>query len=100
MTWGNDSDPRIGMIWKVDTLYTPTVPAPFGRNESMKKPSKRKASAKKTPDPRSARHASAKRPRSRQNKASVTLDTDGKLTFNHAMVYVKDVERGLIFYRD
>jgi catechol 2,3-dioxygenase-like lactoylglutathione lyase family enzyme len=26
--------------------------------------------------------------------------SDGKLTFNHAMVYVKDVERALRFYRD
>jgi catechol 2,3-dioxygenase-like lactoylglutathione lyase family enzyme len=25
---------------------------------------------------------------------------DGKLTFNHAMIYVKDVERGLRFYHD
>jgi catechol 2,3-dioxygenase-like lactoylglutathione lyase family enzyme len=25
---------------------------------------------------------------------------EGKLTFNHAMIYVKDVERGLRFYRD
>ena len=47
-----------------------------------------------------AKHASAKHPRSQQNKSSVTLDADGKLTFNHAMVYVKDVERGLSFYRD
>jgi hypothetical protein len=27
-------------------------------------------------------------------------DTDGKLTSNHATTYVKDVERGLRFYRD
>jgi catechol 2,3-dioxygenase-like lactoylglutathione lyase family enzyme len=26
--------------------------------------------------------------------------SDGKLTFNHAMIYCKDVERGLTFYRD
>ena len=25
---------------------------------------------------------------------------DGKLTFNHAMIYCKDVERGMAFYRD
>jgi catechol 2,3-dioxygenase-like lactoylglutathione lyase family enzyme len=66
----------------------------------MKKPTQRKTSAKKTPDVRSAKPAGAKHPRSQQDKASVTLDTDGKLTFNHAMVYVKDVERGLSFYRD
>ena len=61
----------------------------------MKKSTRKKASAKRTPPPRHAKHAGAKHPRSQQNKASVTLDADGKLTFNHAMVYVKDVERGL-----
>ena len=70
------------------------------RNDSMKKPIKKKASAKKILDSRFAKQASAKHPRSKQNKVSVTLDSDGKLTFNHAMVYVKDVERGLSFYRD
>ena len=66
----------------------------------MKKPTRKKASAKRTPPPRSAKHTGAKHPRPQQNKASVALDADGKLTFNHAMVYVKDVERGLGFYRD
>ena len=32
--------------------------------------------------------------------ASVAIPDDGKLTFNHAMVYVKDVNRALGFYRD
>lgn len=66
----------------------------------MKKQTQRKASAKKTPDRRSARHRGAKRRGSAQKKTSVTVNNDGKLTFNHAMVYVKDVERGLSFYRD
>jgi catechol 2,3-dioxygenase-like lactoylglutathione lyase family enzyme len=66
----------------------------------MKKPTRKKVSPKRTPPPQSAKHASAKHRRSQQNKASVTLDADGKLTFNHAMVYVKDVDRGLAFYRD
>jgi catechol 2,3-dioxygenase-like lactoylglutathione lyase family enzyme len=67
----------------------------------MKKSSQRKSSAKKkTPDPRSMRRAGAKHAGLHHNKTSVTPDTDGKLTFNHAMVYVKDVERGLSFYRD
>ena len=61
----------------------------------MKKPTRKKASAKRTPPSRPAKHAGSK-----HNKASVTLDANGKLTFNHAMVYVKDVERGLGFYRD
>src|SRR6201993_485351 len=66
----------------------------------MKKPTGKKASAKRAPPPRPAKHASARHTRSQQNKASFTADADGKLTFNHAMVYVKDVERGLAFYRD
>ena len=66
----------------------------------MKKPTRKKASAKRTPPPRPAKHASSKHTGSQQNKASVTLDAKGKLTFNHAMVYVKDVERGLSFYQD
>jgi catechol 2,3-dioxygenase-like lactoylglutathione lyase family enzyme len=34
-------------------------------------------------------------------KASASSSaTDRKLTFNHAMIYVKDVERGMRFYRD
>ncbi len=28
------------------------------------------------------------------------MDIKGQLTFNHAMIYVKDVDRGLRFYRD
>jgi catechol 2,3-dioxygenase-like lactoylglutathione lyase family enzyme len=31
---------------------------------------------------------------------AAATSTDGKLTFNHAMIYCKDVERGLGFYRD
>ncbi len=66
----------------------------------MKKPTQRKTFAKKTPDPRAMKRAHAKRPRRQPHKAAVRSDNGGKLTFNHAMVYVKDVERGLRFYRD
>ncbi|MGA7552944.1 MAG: VOC family protein, partial [Candidatus Acidiferrales bacterium] len=66
----------------------------------MNKPTHRKAFAKKTLAPRTARHASTNQSASQRKKTSVTLDTGGKLTFNHAMLYVKDVERGLTFYRD
>ena len=64
----------------------------------MKKPTRKKASAKRTPPPRAAKHEGSKHPRSQQNTASATLE--GRLTFNHATVYVKDVEHGLAFYRD
>ena len=66
----------------------------------MKKPKARKTSAKNSGGARSAKALAAKRARQTGTKASVTLDTDGKLTFNHAMIYVKDVERGFRFYRD
>jgi catechol 2,3-dioxygenase-like lactoylglutathione lyase family enzyme len=46
------------------------------------------------------RHASAKPPGTQRNKATAALDTAGKLAFNHAMIYVKDVERGVSFYHD
>jgi hypothetical protein len=66
----------------------------------MKKRKARKVSAKKTGGPRSAKPLYAKRTRPTGTKTSVTLDTAEKLTFNHAMIYVKDVERGFRFYRD
>lgn len=66
----------------------------------MKKAKVRKASAKKTRAPRSPKRPAAKRPKPRANKPPVSLHTGGKLTFNHAMIYVKDVERGVRFYRD
>jgi len=69
-------------------------------DDSMKKSRARKASAKKTQNPRAAKSAPARQARSRRNKASASIDTEGKLTFNHAMIYVKEVDRGLRFYRD
>jgi catechol 2,3-dioxygenase-like lactoylglutathione lyase family enzyme len=66
----------------------------------MKKPTARKASAKKTQNPRAAKSSSARQARLRRNKVSAPVDNEGKLTFNHAMIYVKDVDRGLRFYRD
>lgn len=66
----------------------------------MKKSGRIKSSAKKTADKRSARRASPPKVRSLMNKATVAAKSEGKLTFNHAMVYVKDVGRALGFYRD
>lgn len=48
---------------------------------------------------KTAKHAGKKKPTSNARAAS-TSGNDAKLTFNHAMIYVKDVERGLSFYRD
>ena len=66
----------------------------------MTKPKTRKISAKNSGGPRSAKKLAAKRARRTGTKASITSDPAGKLTFNHAMIYVKDVERGFRFYRD
>ena len=56
--------------------------------------------AKKTSGARSARRRAPKDARSHLNKTSVLPENDEKLSFNHAMIYAKDVERGLAFYRD
>lgn len=65
----------------------------------MKKSARIKASAK-TADARAAKRKSSAKSRSRLNTAPVTPESGVKLTFNHAMIYVKDVERALGFYRD
>ncbi len=58
----------------------------------MKK-SPKKTSAKKTSPKRAA-----KRPAAKASAAAPTAA--GKLSFNHAMIYVKDVERATRFYHD
>ena len=71
----------------------------------MKKP-KAKRAAKKTQAKRPAKRAIAKKtkaPGAKRSKSPVVapvLETGEKLTFNHAMIYVKDVERALRFYHD
>jgi len=66
----------------------------------MKKPTRKKLSTKKTPGARSSKRASAAIRKAQSNKGFVGRETEGKLAFNQAMIYVKDVERGLVFYRD
>ena len=43
---------------------------------------------------------SPKKPLAAKTSAAAVPASDGKLTFNHAMIYCKDVERGVSFYRD
>ncbi len=59
----------------------------------MKKRPPKKSSAKKSSPKRAA-----KRPAAKPSAAAAT--TAGKLSFNHAMIYVKDVERAIRFYHD
>jgi catechol 2,3-dioxygenase-like lactoylglutathione lyase family enzyme len=65
----------------------------------MKKPV-RKASAKKVGHPRFTKRVAVKRSRTVETRTSANLHSGGNLTFNHAMIYVKDVDRALRFYRD
>ncbi len=81
-----------------------------------KKAVTKKASAKKTSTPRAAKRAAVKPEKRTATKASKSVVAkavksvpvkasslsadEGKLTFNHAMIYAKDVARALAFYRD
>jgi predicted enzyme related to lactoylglutathione lyase len=57
------------------------------------KPIKRAKSSK-------AQSSKAKAARPAAATPAAAAVSDGKLTFNHAMIYCKDVERGMAFYRD
>jgi catechol 2,3-dioxygenase-like lactoylglutathione lyase family enzyme len=85
-------------------------------------PTKRKAAAKKTQTkpritaqaklaktkpvakkraPRSAsRHSIPAKPKAKSSVTSPSLSNTGKISFNHAMIYSKEVQRSLEFYRD
>jgi len=76
---------------------------------NKKAPARKQAPAKKKSSParpakRAATKASAKArakaaPSSAKPVATASVD-EGKLTFNHAMIYSKDVARAMQFYRD
>jgi catechol 2,3-dioxygenase-like lactoylglutathione lyase family enzyme len=55
----------------------------------------RKAKPAKPPAKKPAPKAKSSKP-----AAAAVSESDGKLTFNHAMIYAKDVARALTFYRD
>ena len=80
---------------------------------------KKKAATKKTAMKAAAKKSRAARPAKRTGRAAKSAPAkraatkaanapakvaapadEGKLTFNHAMIYVKDVDRGMAFYRD
>ena len=79
----------------------------------MKKAAKKKSAAKKTLTSAAKRQAAApgkraaaKPPKPSRTKALAASKApappadQGKLSFNHAMIYVKDVQRAIAFYRD
>ena len=65
----------------------------------MKKSAPKRVVTKKTPRARSAKSKTRRRGRLPSAKARGSA-SNGKLALNHAMIYVKDVERALGFYRD
>ena len=70
------------------------------KKAKAKKAPAKKAQASRPAKPLAAKTAKAKPAKPLQKKAAPSPAADGKLTFNHAVIYVKDVERGLRFYRD
>ena len=62
----------------------------------MKKSAKRKPKSKPAAKKRAVKR---KAEAVKSSKTAIAPDA-GKLTFNHAMIYSKDVERGVRFYRD
>src|SRR5215469_4149746 len=61
---------------------------------------KRKTGSKKPAGSKPAAKRNAAKKASPRKGPAAAHDSGGKLTFNHAMIYVKDVKRGLGFYRD
>jgi catechol 2,3-dioxygenase-like lactoylglutathione lyase family enzyme len=60
----------------------------------------KKSRAKKSRKKLSARRTPSRPSHSEPSRVSAFKGGNGKLTFNHAMVYVRDVERSLRFYAD
>jgi catechol 2,3-dioxygenase-like lactoylglutathione lyase family enzyme len=68
------------------------------KKSAVKKPAAKKAAVKRAAPP--AKRAAAKTARPQPKKAaSPAPDPGSSLTFNHAMIYAKDVQRALDFYR-
>jgi catechol 2,3-dioxygenase-like lactoylglutathione lyase family enzyme len=81
-----------------------SVPRKPGAPAKKRSAVKATKSAKKTAS--SSKKASSKAAAAKKPTNVTTLvpaappADDGKLSFNHAMIYLKDVERGIAFYRD
>jgi len=67
-----------------------------------KKTTPKKTAAKKTVSSPAAKRAPTKKAQAQPTRVPVPphAETGDKLTFNHAMIYVKDVERAVRFYHD
>jgi len=69
-------------------------PAPVKASKSAKKTTAAKPGKAPPKKPSTAKAGPVK------TAPAAVPSSDGRLTFNHAMIYCKDVERGLGFYRD
>jgi len=68
------------------------------KKSAVKKPAARKAAVKRAAP--AAKRVAVKEARLQPKKtAAATPDPGSSLTFNHAMIYAKDVQRALDFYR-
>ena len=68
--------------------------------KAQRRPAKKsRPAAKAKKAAKQSRSLAAPKKQSTVPKAEAPKD-DGKLTFNHAMIYLKDVGRGIAFYRD
>ena len=67
---------------------------------TVSKSAKRAKPAKATKNARALPKKAAAKKAGPATPVAASAANDGKLTFNHAMIYVKDVERALGFYRD
>ena len=74
-------------------------PATKSKTAKPAKAAAKKLVANKTPARPAAKKAALKSA-PKVVAAGPAQTTDGRLTFNHAMIYVKDVNRALAFYRD
>jgi predicted enzyme related to lactoylglutathione lyase len=73
------------------------------KKPAKKKAVKKAASKKSVPKKVAAKKAPAKRAAvkaSRPQPKQATPEPEHKLTFNHAMIYAKDVQRAIDFYRE
>ena len=73
---------------------------PAKKKAVMKKSASKKSAATKASAARPAKKAATKKSPVKAPAVSAPPEDGSKLTFNHAMIYVKDVERGMNFYRD
>ena len=65
------------------------------KSRPAKKSAGKKSAAKKSPRPNAPKKSAGQ-----SSAASSAANSADKLSFNHAMIYAKDVERAMTFYRD